>query len=145
MSDIFIPIVGADYPKKVIPLLDNAKKNIDLISYDWRWYPNQPGHVVQQFNIALVNAVRRGVIVRAVVNRAELLPVLIKVGIQARVLKDHRTLHAKMLLVDDITLVLGSHNITRNAFGSNIETSLVVSVPDGEGRFKQFFNHLFGL
>lgn len=143
MSDIFIPIVGADYPKKVIPLLDNAKKNIDLISYDWRWYPNQPGHVVQQFNIALVNAVRRGVIVRAVVNRVEILPTLANVGIVARKMRDKRTLHTKLVIIDSEILVIGSHNFTRNAFGSNVETSIAVSIPPGETRFQNFFDTLF--
>jgi phosphatidylserine/phosphatidylglycerophosphate/cardiolipin synthase-like enzyme len=140
-----IPVIGADFPKKIIPLLDGATRNIDLITYDWRWYANQPGHPVQQFNIALVRAVKRGVHVRALVNKADLLPTLKSVGINARVTKDARTLHAKLLTIDSKTLVIGSHNITRNAFSHNIEASVVVEIPRGETRFHEFFSNLYGL
>lgn len=140
---MFTPVIGADFPKVIIPLLDSAKKNIDIVVYDWRWYANQPGHKVQQFNMALVRAVQRGVKVRAVLNTAALLPVLKSVGISARVLKDKRTVHTKMIIIDNETLVMGSHNFTRNAFGSNIETSLAISVPPSERRFSDFFERLY--
>lgn len=139
----FFPIVGSDYPSKVIPLINSAKKTVDIVMYDWRWYPNQPAHPVQRFNIAIVDAIKRGVTVRAIVNRAEILPMLIKVGVKARVTRDHRTLHAKLLFVDDSLLVIGSHNITRNAFTSNIEVSVAVSIPPESTRLQEFFSNLF--
>jgi len=138
-------IIGAEYPKVLSDFFDGAKLNIDILMYDWRWYENQPAHPVQQLNIALVRAVQRGVHVRAVLNTADLLPVLEKVGVRARVLKDRRTLHSKMVLIDGKILVLGSHNLTRNAFGSNIEASLAVEIPESEGRFAQFFDNLYGI
>lgn len=143
MRPTFEPIIGADFPKKVIPLLDSAKKNIDIAVYDWRWYANQPAHAVQQFNIALVRAVQRGVLVRAVVNTTEIVPQLKKVGIQARGLKDARTLHTKLILIDGELAIIGSHNFTRNAFGSNIEVSLAVGIPVEHDRLAQFFNNIF--
>lgn len=146
MSDgAFLPLIGADFPVRVIPLLDAAKRNIDIVVYDWRWYEGQGQHPVQLFNMALVRAVRRGVMVRAVLNAPALLPTLQAVGIQARKLKDRRTLHTKMILIDGGTLVIGSHNFTRNAFGSNIETSVAVSIPEGVDRFARFFDTLYGL
>jgi len=143
MTDLITPLIGADYPKIVIPLINNAKKNIDMVFYDWRWYENQPSHVVQQFNSALVRAVRRGVIIRAVLNLPELIPLLNSVGIKARVMREKRTLHSKMILIDEATLVIGSHNITRNAFSSNIESSVIVQIPQDQERFSQFFNNLY--
>ena len=138
-------LIGADYPKKVIPLLNAAKKNIDIVVYDWRWYPNQPAHAVQQFNAALVRAAQRGVLVRAVVNAPLLLPILASVGIKARQVAGKRTIHAKMVLIDDEILILGSHNFTRNAFGSNVEVSIVVPVASDYRRFRDFFERLYGL
>jgi len=114
-----------------------------MVFYDWRWYENQPSHVVQQFNSALVRAVRRGVIIRAVLNLPELIPLLNSVGIKARVMREKRTLHSKMILIDEATLVIGSHNITRNAFSSNIESSVIVQIPQDQERFSQFFNNLY--
>ena len=138
-------IIGSEYPKKVIPLINEAKKNIDIVVYEWRWYPNQPGHVVQQFNNALVRAVQRGVLVRAVLNTPLILPILTKTGIKARVLRDQRVVHTKMLIIDGTTLIIGSHNFTRNAFGSNLETSICVEIPSEITRLAEFFENLYNI
>jgi phosphatidylserine/phosphatidylglycerophosphate/cardiolipin synthase-like enzyme len=138
-------VIGSDYPKKVIPLLDNAKKNVDIIVYDWRWYEDQLAHPVQQFNMAVVRAVQRGVIVRAVVNAHILVPVLTKVGVKVRQLSDRRTMHSKLIIIDNETIVIGSHNFTRNAFASNIEASVILDLPFNQTRFQEFFNNLYGL
>jgi len=138
-------IIGPDFPKKVIPLLDAARKNIDIVSYDWRWYADRPGHAVQQLNVAIVRAVQRGVVVRAVLNAREFVPFLQIVGVKARNLADRRTLHAKLILIDGATAVIGSHNLTSNAFAVNIEASVVVDIPEGNTRLQEFFNNLYGL
>jgi len=136
-------LTGADYPKKVIPLINEAKTSIDIVSYDWRWYRDQVGHPVQQFNIALVQAKQRGVEVRAVLNSALLLPTLNKVGIKARRLNDKRTVHTKMIIVDHKILVIGSHNLTRNAFTTNLETSVVIELTADDKRVLQYFENLY--
>jgi phosphatidylserine/phosphatidylglycerophosphate/cardiolipin synthase-like enzyme len=139
----FEPIIGAEYSQKLVELLDQCKQSVDLVCYDWRWYPNQPGHKVQQFNNAVVRAVNRGVIVRAVLNSKELIPLLQKLGVHARRLKDRRVVHSKLIIIDRELLIIGSHNFSRNAFGSNIETSLLVSIPKEVNRFHEFFENLF--
>lgn len=139
------PIIGSDYPKKVIPLIDKAKKNIDIAVFDWRWYPDDLSHSVSLFNSALVRARNRGVVVRCVTDSALLGPVLSSVDFKWRQLSDRRTLHAKFLIIDSKILIIGSHNFTKNAFGSNIEASVVVDIPEGQTRFIDFFNNLFGL
>lgn len=138
-------IVGSDFPKKIIPLFDKAKRNIDIVVYDWRWYPDQPAHAVQQFNSALVRAHQRGVVVRAVINSPELLPLLTKAGIRARCTRDKRTLHAKLIIVDGEKLVIGSHNFTRNAFGSNVEVSIITDIPSEQTRLASLFENLYNI
>lgn len=138
-------LIGSDFPKYVIPLIDAARKNIDIVVYDWRWYQDDLTHAVQQFNTALVRAVARGVQVRAVVNTPLLIKQLTAVGIWAKQTRDRRTVHTKMILLDGKKIVIGSHNYTRNAFGSNIETSVVADIPEGQDRFAQFFENLFNL
>lgn len=145
MSDLFIPIIGADYPKKVIPLIKSAQHSIDIVVYDWRWYANQPTHSVQQFNIALVNAVNRGVAVRAVVNHGTNIALFNKVGIKAKQLNDKRVVHSKLIIIDDVMMVIGSHNFTRNAFSFNLETSLCITDISSLGRFREFFNNLYSI
>lgn len=136
-------LVGGDYPKKVIPMIDAATRNIDVVVYDWRWYENDPGHPVQQFNLAMIRAVRRGVQVRAILNAPDLIPTLNALGIKARTLKDKRVLHAKLLLIDQQTLVIGSHNFTSNAFTRNLEMSIVENLDSVDNRAFTFFNNLY--
>lgn len=138
-------IIGSDYPKIVIPLIESAKRNVDIVIYDWRWYQDQIGHPVQQFNDSIVRASKRGVLVRAVINSASNLELLKSVGIKARILKDRRTLHTKLIIIDDTTLIIGSHNFTRNAFGANIETSIVTNIEPENTRLRDFFNNIYGL
>lgn len=138
-----IPIIGSDYPKKVIPLIDDARRDIEIVVYDWRWYANKPNHPTQQFNLALVRAANRGVQVRAVCNRKKIVPQLQEVGIKARGLRDERVVHTKLMIIDESTLVIGSHNFTQNAFSRNIETSVIVDIPEDVDRFANFFRRLY--
>jgi len=138
-------ITGAEYPKTIIPLINEAKTSIDIVSYDWRWYRDQTGHPVQRFNIALVQAKQRGVEVRAVLNSALLLSILKKVGIKARILREKRTLHSKLIIIDRKILVIGSHNLTRNAFATNHEASVILDIPEGYTRIQEYFENLFNI
>lgn len=136
-------LIGSDYPKKMIPFIDGAKKSIDIVVYDWRWYEDQLAHPVQQFNMALARASKRGVTVRAVINSKTILKTLQSIGIKAKQLSDKRTLHTKMMIIDHSTLIIGSHNFTRNAFTSNVETSIIVEIPEDVTRLHEFFNNLY--
>ena len=140
-----IILVGSDYPKKVCELIGEAKASIDIVVYDWRWYADQPAHPVQQFNNAIVRASKKSVIVRAVVNAGFIVPILTGVGIKARQTKDKRVVHTKMIIIDKKLLIIGSHNFTRNAFGSNIETSIVVDIPEDCTRLNELFENLYSI
>ena len=139
------PVIGKDYSVIVVPLIDAAKKSIDLCVYDWRFYPNRPEHPVSLFNQALIRAARRGVRVRALLNSALILPILREQGILAATPRDHRVLHTKFILIDDSDLVIGSHNFTSNAFTSNLECSVYAPGCPAVPRFAEFFNNLYGM
>lgn len=143
--DTFIPIVGSEFSAKVVPILESAKRNIDIVVYDWRFYPERLAHPCQLFNRALIAAVRRGVIVRAVVNNAQFIDTFKRLGIQVKKMPDKRVLHSKMIIVDRETLIIGSHNYTSNGMVRNIETSLIVSIPEGITRFADFFENLYNM
>lgn len=137
--------IGAEFGKNVVKLIDSATKNIDLVVYDWRFYPDRPMHPVSLFNQALIRAVRRGVKVRALLNAGTYIDQLRSVGIQARTPKTSRVLHSKFILFDSEHLLLGSHNFTSNAFTTNFETSVFIPYCPVAPRFQQFFTNLYGL
>jgi len=138
-------IIGRDFPKKVIPLIDSALSSIRIIVFDWRWYPNDPGNPVQLFNQAIVRAVRRGVKVDAIANSDDIISVLKSVGVNAKKLSAKNLVHAKLLIIDDISIVIGSHNYSQSAFTMNFEVSIYISYFNGVDYLIKFFNSLWQL
>lgn len=136
-------IIGKQFPTKVIPLIDSSKKNIKIIVFDWRWYVNDLSNPVQLFNQAIVRAVRRGVKIQAIVNNDEIVKILNSCGISAKRLTAQRLLHCKLMIIDDIIIVIGSHNYTQSAFTMNFELSVVLEIKADNLSFNNFFANLF--
>ncbi len=135
---------GSQFPKKVIPLINEAKRSIDIVVFDWRWYPQDPGNSVQLFNQAIVRAVRRGVRVRAVVNNNEVMATLTSVGVIAKRLFSARLVHCKIMIIDDRMVITGSHNYTQNAFQMNFELSAIFDDSEAVNSCITFFNNIYG-
>ena len=138
------PVIGKEFPEKVIPLIEEAKTSIKIVVFDWRWYPNDPGNPVQLFNQALVRAVRRGVDIKAISNMQDIVSVANSVGIKVRKLATKNLIHAKMMIIDNEILILGSHNYTQSAFTMNQEVSIIIKGREYLERFCKFFEHLYG-
>ena len=136
-------IIGKEFPKKVIPLIDAAKKQISIVVFDWRWYSDQPGNPVQLFNQSIIRARRRGVAVRALVNSISIVNILKDEGCNAKKLLSENLLHAKMILIDDDIAVVGSHNYSQSAFTTNFEVSVLIRDAERSKEFLIFFNQLF--
>ena len=136
-------IISKQFPEKVIPLIDNAVKSIDIVVFDWRWYPQDPGATVQLFNQAIVRAVRRGVRTRAIVNNDEIVRVLKSCGVLAKRLIAKNLVHVKLIVIDDKTVIVGSHNYTQSAFQMNFELSVILDNPEGLAEIQSFFNNLY--
>jgi len=135
-------IIGNEFPKKVIPLIESSKKTIDIIVFDWRWYPQDPGASVQLFNQAIVRAVRRGVKVRVVANNDEIVRVLNSVGCEAKKILTKKLVHCKIMVIDGGIVVTGSHNYTESAFQMNLELSVILEL-ENAADFSNFFQNLF--
>lgn len=138
-------IIGKEFHTKVIPKIDEAKKSIKIIVFDWRWYPNDPTNPVQLFNQSLVRASRRGVNVSAVCNSDDIYNTLKSAGIAAKRYKGQRLLHSKMIIIDEEILIIGSHNYTASAMSHNLEVSISLKAPKGLERMLAYFNNLYNM
>ena len=139
------PIIGSQFPKVVIPKIDNAKKSIKIVVFDWRWYPNDIGNPCQLFNQSIVRALHRGVQVDVITNNSEILSTLKEVGAQAKKLITKNLVHAKLMIIDDSLVIIGSHNYTQSAFTTNYEISAMYDDEKSAKSFAFFFNNLKGL
>ena len=138
-------LVGNEFPKRVIPLIKSAKSSIDIIVFDWRWYPDQVGSNIQIFNNALIKVARNGVRCRAITNFNSNFDVLKSNKINAKKWSSRKTLHTKLLLIDNKIAIVGSHNYTMNAFNINHELSILIDQPAFIERLKHYFNNLWQL
>ncbi len=136
-------IIGKEFPIKVIPLINRATTSIDIIVYDWRWTPDQPGSELQKFNNALVVIARRGVSVRAITNSSEIINILKGNKINAKKIFSKNKMHVKMMMIDGKVAIVGSHNYSMAAFTTNFEVSLTTENEEVIKRLKIFFANLW--
>lgn len=136
-------IIGSDFPKLVVPVIDAAEKSIEIIIFDWRWYPQDGSCPAQIFNQAIVRAARRGVEVRVIANNEDICQILRGLGCAAKRLVNKKLVHAKMMLVDKNICILGSHNYTQNAFTMNCELSVLMTSEATFSDFSKYFDNLW--
>lgn len=141
--DRTITIIGKEFSQKVIPLIKQARDSIDIIVYDWRWYPDQIGSDIQRFNNAIVTARKKGIKVRAITNSQQIIAILKESKIEAKKLFSYRKLHIKLMILDNKIAIFGSHNYTMSAFTTNLEVSIATQNENVVNRFKSLFNNLW--
>jgi phosphatidylserine/phosphatidylglycerophosphate/cardiolipin synthase-like enzyme len=135
--------LGRDFPHKIIPLIKEAKRNIDIIAYEWRWYPDQSGSINTKFNQAIINSARAGVQVRALLNSVHIVNTLNTMGILAKKIPSGKTLHTKLMLIDNRYSIMGSHNYTTSAFLVNFEASIIIDDIHTACKFQEYFDSLY--
>lgn len=140
-----LTIIGKEYPDLVIPMIQRARKSIDIIVYDWRWYPDQIGAKIQRFNNAIINAAQKNIKVRTISTSWKTLRVLEKFRVKVKKANTKRLLHTKLMIIDNEVAILGSHNYTMNAFTINLEISVIIMNKEVIDRLKQYFTNLWEL
>jgi len=135
--------IGRQLPQKVIPLINNAKKSIYIMVYEWGWYPDQIGTQIQIFNNSIVRAKQRGLDVKAVVWDKKISNILNELNIKNKYIHDSRLLHAKLMIIDKQITILGSHNYTKTAFDFNFESSVIIHDEKTAMDFIKFFETFF--
>jgi phosphatidylserine/phosphatidylglycerophosphate/cardiolipin synthase-like enzyme len=135
-------IIGKQFTKEVIQIIENAKKSIRIVVFDWRWYPNNKQNPVQKFNQAIIQARRRGVEIKVITNMNDVIKILKTEGCEARKPLTPRLIHAKLMIVDDRIVINGSHNYTQSAFTMNHEVSTMIEDEQLAKSYIEFFNNL---
>lgn len=136
-------LICGEFTDRVIELIDAAKVSIYIFMFDWRWYKNDFSCEVSRINQALVRATRRGVKVQTLLNYAALEKQLLDLNILARKANVRKLLHAKSIVIDEGIVILGSHNLTKEAMTRNVEMSLVVNDTDLAKRIIDYFENIW--
>ena len=146
--------IGHRYPKAVIPLVNAARSNIEILMYQWKWYGHESAGGVQRLNLALIGAARRGVKIKVLLNIESMGHAITKIntrtaqhleqyGVEIKWGQVGIVTHAKMMILDDEILVLGSHNYSKSAFSRNQEASIIVKGREDIKEYRQYFRDLW--
>ncbi len=137
-------LIGRDYLPQVLRLVEAAKKSIYIIIFDWKLYA-KPHITKEVMLITAVQAARqRGVDIKVIANNDYLQAELAQIGIKAKRCKFYKIVHAKLIIIDEKIVVLGSHNFTNTAFDRNLEISAQIEEPDNTKILLDYFNSLWG-
>lgn len=135
-------IIGREYPDIITEYVKNSKQSIKILIYDWRWYETEIGSRVQVFNNELMRASNRGVDISVLVNNNFVLSFLKDTKINAKRVNTSKVMHVKMVIIDEKYLLIGSHNLTKNAFELNHEISILLDDPESISKCNTFFENL---
>lgn len=136
-------LIGSKYADELLEKINSANDSIYIVMYDWRFYVDNPSHLISLINQALYRAVGRGVDVKAVVNNETIKNNLDTIKVKSKYVNSSRVLHSKVVIIDNKILFIGSHNLTSNAVNNNLESSILVDIPDGDTRIIDYFNNLY--
>ena len=140
---LIVPVIGKEFGPKIIPLVKGAEKSIDIIVYNWKWYPDQIGSSIQKFNNAIIAVAQKGKRVRAITTSPYIDKIMPRLNISVKRFTSQKLLHTKLMIIDGKTAVLGSHNYTMNAFTINYEVSVIIYDNDVVKRLKKYFGNLW--
>ena len=143
------------YASLLLELFPRARRSIHVVMYRLSVYPNYPGSLANELVDALVKAAGRGLDVRilmddcsyyaesAEANLAAAIT-LYQRGVAVRFDAPEQTTHAKLVLIDGESVVLGSTNWNYYALEENVEASVgLLCVPDVAKPFEDYFETLW--
>jgi cardiolipin synthase len=137
-----------------LTLLRSARESIYLSTFLVNLQTYRKHEKARELLEALKDAAYRGVDVKILLNRYQPQKKVTKLndlaakylfvaGIEARFLPNNRCCHAKFIVVDKRTLLLGSHNWTRKALERNFELSLFLDDEILACELSEWFLRLF--
>lgn len=136
-------ILDDEYSDVICRIIGEAKREIRICAYAWRWYENNPTLGIQKINIALLRAIARGVAVRCIVDGDTVAFRLRSRGLRTKYVEKTRMMHAKVFCIDDVYLAVGSHNLTKRALRDNFEASILTNQYEPIAQFCMYFDTLW--
>ena len=150
------PLPGQAYLGVLIDSISKAKSSIDVIQYQWNFYIGQPNSQIQAINRAVLSKADSGIKIRALLNKEGREQHLMIINMKAaKYLSESGILvkfgmtfpitHAKMWIIDDDVVILGSHNLSNRSVTVNNEASILIRSREVAMEFRRYFNILWNL
>jgi len=156
VEGLITPLPGQTFIKKLIDCIHQAKYSLDIIQYQWNFYPHRSQCPIQELNRAILSKAHDGLKVRVLLNKEgrgqHLMAINLKAsqflseaGISVKFARTFPITHAKLWVFDDDAVILGSHNLSNRSVTVNNETSVLIKSRKVAMEFKRYFNILYDL
>jgi phosphatidylserine/phosphatidylglycerophosphate/cardiolipin synthase-like enzyme len=147
-------LAGSAFIDTLPRYLKEVKSTLDIIQYSWHWYKFKENSSVTKLSRAVLDAPRRGVKVRILLNKEwpgspltginlESKKYLEEAGCVVKFGPSFPITHAKLWLLDENLTVLGSHNLSERSVLHNDETSVLMDSRLVQKYYKDYFNLLW--
>ena len=142
-----IPITDRMYFTQVHDILKNSKKSIHMIVFEIKYYPTYQDSLENILVRDLIEAKKRGVDVKILVDGSfkenSALDYLKKNGIDIRYDAENVTTHAKIIIVDNKIVIIGSTNWSYYSLEKNYEANVVLISELIADYFDRYFQRLW--
>ena len=149
-APIVKPLFDEEYYNALISLLDKANRSVHIVMFVVKYDPHEPRDPVNNVLRKLVELKSRGVDVKIVVDdetynkHRETIRFLAENGIPIKLDESSaRTTHAKIVVIDDRIVFVGSHNWTESALTKNHEASVCIDSEEIAERFERYFETIW--
>jgi len=151
---IVTPLPGNSYLPILRKIVGGVKYSVDVIQYQWNFYPYEGTLPLQQFNQDVMQQIRKGKKYRILLNIESVLHKITRINQQTK--KNFESIgakvkfgpvsqitHAKLFIIDDQFVILGSHNLSKRSVSRNDETSVLINNRTIAMEYKRYFNLLW--
>lgn len=149
------PLTGRSFLPKLQEIVAGAQYGVDVIEFQWNFYPHHKNDEVQKFNQNVLKQIRNGIKYRVLLNveggmnrlsriNQQTKYNLESVGAHVKMSTGGATAHAKLWIVDHDHVILGSHNISKRSVSRNDECSVLISNRTVVKEYRRYFELLWG-
>lgn len=143
------------YASLLLELLPHARRSVHVVMYRVSVYPNYPGSLANELVDGLISAAGRGLDVRILIDDCRFYAdsadanlasaiTLYQHGIEVRFDAPEVTTHAKLVVIDGESVVLGSTNWNYYSLEENVEASIgLLRIPEIGATFEAYFDTLW--
>lgn len=150
------PLPGQTFIDSLVDTVNKTKSSIDIIQYEWYFYPGKPQCEIQRLNRTVLEKANSGIKMRVILNKEGREQHLMAINMQtARFLGEAGVVvkfgltfpinHAKLWIFDDDAVILGSHNLSNRAVTVNNEVSALIKSREVAMEYRRYFDLLWRL
>lgn len=146
-TPVVVPISDRGYYEQAHKAITEAKESVHIVTYEIKYYKTNPGSLENRLVRDLVYARERGVDVRVVADEYSqdnnAFETLKAGGVGVRMDSNGTTTHAKLIIVDGKTVLLGSTNLSYSGLEVNNEVDVLINSQETARYFEAYFRNMW--